>query len=148
MSLVWRIVASVAFLFGGTVTWVIVLLVNGYGASQAAMSAGPTRGGFDGGSVFLFLISSYFVISSLAVAVCRHKLALQIAAALAHLFLGATFVGICMNGNPEEPGRALAGMFASAAIGLIYFAPWMVVWLFILARSKRIEQAGKVTTRQ
>jgi hypothetical protein len=145
MTWIWRLLASVAFLFGGAVTLLLVLFLNGYGASQAAMSAGPTRGGSDGDRVFLFLICSYFVISALAVAVCRHKLAMQIAAGLAHLVLGATFIGICMDRNPEEPGRALAGMFISAAIGLLYFAPWMVVWLIILARSKRIEQPGKVT---
>ena len=132
--MIWRLIASIAFLGGGVVTWRVLTVLKGFGASQAAMSAAASHGPPDRDFLFTCLVCSYFVISAFASAFCIRKQALRIAAALAYFMLLATFVGVCVNVATGEVNRMLAGAVSFAAIGLIYFAPWTIIWLLLVTK--------------
>ena len=60
--------------------------------------------------------------------------ALLFAAALAYFMLVTTFVGFCLNVATDEVHGMLAGALTFAAIGLIYFAPWTIIWFLLVAK--------------
>lgn len=136
--MIWRVIASVAFLCGGVLTWGILTILKGFGASQAGMSAGAGHGPPDRDILFILLLCSYFVVSGVAAAFCSRRQALLIAAGLAYSMLLASFLGVCVHIGAGEGDRMLAGVLTFAVIGLAYFTPWTIIWLLLLSKCERV----------
>jgi hypothetical protein len=136
--MIWRLIASVAFVGGGVLTWVVLAVVKAYGSSQAAMSDGAGHGGPDRDALFMVFFCSYFVISAVAVPFCKQKRTLWAAAALAYSVVFLTFLGVCVHIGADEISRMLAGAATFAVIILIYLAPWTFLWFLLFSKCEKI----------
>jgi len=128
-----RILASIAFLLGGTVSVFVLLAVSEFGHSQAGMSAGPVPGHFVD-YLIPWLGGSYFLASAISVLLARKRESLILAAVLSHLILLIFYMAICSEGWSEDMGKFLSGIVMFAIITLVFFSPWFAVWFWILSK--------------
>jgi len=127
--MIWRILASLAFLGGGFLTLLILMIAKGYGAAQAGMSAVNVRSQPHGELLITCLICSYFAISAIGVLLCGKKRTRRLTAALAHIDLFATLaVILVINGIPITKHTSME-MLAFVFVCMMYFAPWFMLWL-------------------
>jgi hypothetical protein len=135
-----RIIAALAFLHGGALTWLLLALAKGYGASQAGMSAGTHNGPSSNDALVVGLLCSYFVVSAIGVMVCTSKRSLKIAATVAHLIPLVVFFWGSIKTGIESSGDSLRGIFRLAGIAVFYFMPWVVLWSYLLLTSSPSDQ--------
>jgi hypothetical protein len=131
-----RALASFAFIAGGLITWLVIATLQGLGASQAGMSAGPLHGHPARDTLFVGFLCSYFAISALAMIFCRTRKLLWTEAAVAYFVVLFTFVVGFIKGM-EESGSIPAAAFTMAIIYLVYFAPWTILWLLVIANCEK-----------
>lgn len=132
-----RILAAVAFLFGGVLTWIILGALKAFGASQAAMSAGAAHGAPDRDRFFMLFLCSYFLIGAFAAVFCTRRRAFWFSASLAYLVLLLTFVGMCFQNGADQIDRILAGALTAGLIGLFYFIPWTFLWFLVFLKCEK-----------
>ena len=132
-----RIFAAIAFGIGGAVTWVVIAILNGYGASQAGMSAGAVPAPGAAAALIPWFIASYFVVSALGVLLCRGRLALRVAALVAHSLLLIAFLCICAEGASGPSEKFLPGLLTLSFITLLWFSPGFIIWSVLLLKEER-----------
>jgi hypothetical protein len=134
LHFVGRIVALIAFVAGGVLTWFVIAALRGFGASQAGMSASAVSSPPSIDALIPWLACSYFMVSALGVVVCQRREALKAAALVAHIFLFAAFLAICSEGIGKGAEKFLTGVLLLGVITLLFFCPWFVVWGVLLFR--------------
>jgi hypothetical protein len=131
-----RIIASLAFIIGGVITWFVLAGLHGFASSQAGMSAGLLSGPSFIDALIPCFACSYFLVSALGIVVYRRRKALRAVALVAHLFLLAAFLGICFEGLGNGVEKFLTGVLQTSVIAGIFFSPWFAIWAFLLLRPR------------
>jgi hypothetical protein len=129
-----RIIASLAFVAGGVVTWFILAALHAFGASQAGLSASAVSGPPSIEALIPWLACSYFLVSAVGVVACRKRESLRVVALLAHLLLLAAFLAVCSEGLGKGSEKFLTGLLLMLVITVVFFSPWLAVWGFLLFR--------------
>jgi len=137
-----RIIAAIAFLVGGAFTWVVLVILKGFGASQAGMSAGPVPALPATEMLIPFLAASYFVTSAIGVLFCRRRETMRVAALVAHSLLLLTFLAICAGDAGGPSDKFLTGLLTLSFITLVYFCPWFIIWAIFLTREASPAKPG------
>jgi hypothetical protein len=132
-----RILASIAFLMGGAVTFLIFWILRGLGHMEAGMSDGTVPAPPFAEALIPWFAISYFAVSAVGVLIARMREPLWLAAASAHLVLFVTFCLLCSEALGEEnTGNVFINCLRIAFIFLIFFSPWFVLWGVILTKAK------------
>ena len=118
----------------------VLAVVKGFGASQAAMSAGPVPAAPAAEVLIPWLTGSYFVVSAIGILLCRGRGPLRAAALVAHSLLLITFLSICAGGVGGDTDKFLTGLATLSLITLLYFSPWFIIWAVFLFREGRPTQ--------
>jgi len=129
-----RVLAALVFIAGGLLTWALLMFAKGYGASQAAMSAGAGSHVPNRDLLYICGFCSYFVVSAVGALFGTKPKTLKIVAVVAYGILLATFVAICASLGKGSGEGVLQEILTLSLIAAIYFAPWSVVWLVLLSR--------------
>jgi hypothetical protein len=137
-----RVIAAIAFLTGGAVTWVVLAILKGFGASQAAMSAGPVPASSAMEALIPWLVGSYFVVSAIGILFCQSRNALRVAALIAHLLLLITFLSMCAEGWRGDSEKFLAGFVTLLFVTVLWFSPGFIIWSVFLFGEGRPAQPG------
>ena len=137
-----RIIAAIAFIAGGAITYFVLAVLKGFGASQAAMSAGPVPAPSAMEVLIPFLACSYFVVSAMGVLFCRSRAALRVAALVAPSLLLTAFVSICVGGLRGDPVKFLSGFVTLSLITVVFFSPWFIIWAVLVFRDATPAQPG------
>jgi hypothetical protein len=127
--MIWRILAASAFLGGGFLTFVILIIAKAYGASQAGMSAVSVRSQPHGELLITCLLCSYFAISAVGVLLCGKRRTRRSAAALAHFVLFATLAVIFVKNGIPNTERTSMAMLRFLFVCMMYFTPWFMLWI-------------------
>ena len=137
-----RVIAAIAFIAGGALTCFVLAILKGFGASQAAMSAGPVPAPPAMEALIPWLAGSYFMVSAIGILLCQSRAALRVAALVAHLLLLITFLSICAGGLGGDSEKFLTGLLTLSLITVMFFSPWFIIWAVFLFREGRPAQPG------
>jgi hypothetical protein len=137
-----RIIAAMAFLAGGAVTFFVIAVLSGFGASQAAMSAGPVPAKSGAEALIPWLAGSYFVVSAIGILLCRRRGPLRVAALVAHSLLLITFLSICAGAGGSDSEHFWAGFLMLSVTTVLYFSPWFIIWAVFLLKAGSPAQPG------
>ena len=129
-----RIKFSVAFAVGGVLTFLTILVLQGFAQPQVGMSDGSGQTSRSADSWSMILISGYFAASAAGLFISKSRLTLWVAAGLAHSLLLAAYAFIYLsakNGDPDgykwhDQVKIIALVMA------VYFSPWIFVWVVAL----------------
>jgi len=114
-----RIIASIAFLGGGMVAWIVFSFAHEIVQSgMLRVGPGPVIPSVD--ALIPWFACSYFVLSAIGVLVARKRIHIWLAAVFSHLMLLITFCLWCLD----------AGGFD--IIIIVFYTPWILVWGWIL----------------
>lgn len=127
-----RNIAGGLFIAGGILTGFILEAVQGFGHSQAGMSAGSVPGAPSRDAAIIPLLCSYFVVSAFGVLSTNDKRVLRKFAFVAHLLALIVFGIAC---SEAHPGEILSGILTLAMIMAVCFLPWVIIWLVVLAKA-------------
>ncbi len=130
-----RAVASCLFLAGGLVTWFALSFLQGYSASQAAMSAGPVSGAPGLDAVALWLFCSYFLVSAVSAIATSRKSVLWVLWMFAHALVALAFCVLCLEAFGWGGEKFVLAILALLAITAAFFAPWLAIWAWLLMRA-------------
>lgn len=125
---------STAFIIGGIITLLILLLLHAFAQAIGGMSAGSGSPPSPGDAVLISMICGYFFASAVGVFVSRSKSVLWVWAAFAHALLLVTYLTIFIAAkNADQEGYKWPSQAATlAGVMALYFAPWVTAWAVIL----------------
>lgn len=121
-------------------TFFVLAIAKGFGASQAAMSAGPVPAARAAEALIPWLAGSYFVVSAIGILVCRGRGALRVAAVVAHSLLLIMFLSICTGGAGGPSEKFVAGLLTLSLITVLWFSPGFIIWSLFLFKQGRPAQ--------
>jgi len=128
-----------AFVAGGIVTFLISLVVCGFGQAQAGMSAGPTQSNGPSDFITISMICGFFFVSAYGIAVSKTKSGLWFWAILGHALLAIDYIMLALSMKRNDPdGYEWPSQARNLAIIMaVYFAPWVFIWTMILTNKWR-----------
>jgi hypothetical protein len=132
MSMIPRILASVWFLVGGTLCWFALGCLRGFGASQAAMSAGRNADPASADGLVSLLACSYFAVSAMGVLLAKSKETLRNVALCTHALLLVAFCILCSGGGGKGAGDFFAGLLIIGVLATVALSPWLAIWFVLL----------------
>ena len=127
-----RAVASCLFVAGGLVTGAVLLLLQGFAASQAGMSAGTVSGARGSDAAVLFLFCSYFVVSAVSALAAKKKQTLWILWGIAHALVAIGFFALCSEASDWDREKLIQAVVTLAVIIGVLLLPWLAVWGWLL----------------
>lgn len=127
-----RNIAAGLFIAGAILTGFILEIARGFGRAQAGMSAGTVPGAPSRDATVIPLLCSYFAVSAFGVLTTNEQRTLRKFAVVAHLLAFIAYGIIC---SEARPGKILSSVLTLAVIMVVYFLPWVVVWLVVLAKA-------------
>lgn len=130
-----RMAASVLFVTGGVATWVVLHIVQGFGASQAGMSAASVRSESSGDAVVIYLSCSYFVAGALGAMLATDKRLLWIFWSVAHCLLAAALCILCSEASAWGAEKFFGAIIGLAFLTGILISPWLVLWAWLFRRA-------------
>ena len=142
ISMIWRILASVAFLAGGTLCWFVLGCLHGLGASQAAMSAGPNPGPPSSDALIPLFACSYFGVSAVGVVLAKTKEALRAVALCAHVLLLIGLGILCSEGGGKGAGDFFGGLLIVGVLTAVAFSRWLAIWFSLLFKINEVAEPG------
>jgi hypothetical protein len=127
-----RVIASCLFLVGGLVVGAVLLLLQGFGASQAGMSAGTGSGAGGSEAAVLLLFCSYFMVSAVSAMAAKKKQALWILWGIAHALVAIGFLVLCSEASGWDREKLIQAVVTLAVIIAVLLLPWLAVWGWLL----------------
>ena len=145
----WRIVASLAFLGGGVFTFGLLLVLRAFASAMAGMSPVSTAGGSPSmDSWVTALACSYFVIGAVGVLCCKRQATLRRVAVVAHLPLVYLILLVANHNMLRGSASASESILGIGVPVLIYFSPWLVVWLSFMYNQDDMGNRQNITAHQ
>lgn len=132
-----RIVAACLFLAGGLVTWVLLSLLQGYAASQAAMSAGPISGARGTDTLVLWLLCAYFLISAVSAVATTNRHALWALCSFAHALIAIAFCFLCSEMSSWDAAKLIPAILTLLVITGVFLLPWLAIWCWVFEKARK-----------
>jgi hypothetical protein len=140
--MIWRILASVAFLAGGALCWFVLGCLHGLGASQAAMSAGTNPGPPSSDALIPVFACSYFAVSAVGVLLAKTRDALRSVALCAHALVLIALCILCSEGGGKGSGDFFGGLLIVGVLSALALSPWLAIWFALLFRANEVAEPG------
>jgi hypothetical protein len=132
-----RVIAACLFLAGGLLTWFVLTGLHGVVASQAGISAGPVPRSPDRDAALLWLLSSYFLVSTVSAVVARKKRVLWALWSFAHALVLIAFCVLCSEASGWDREKFVSGILMLAVVTGVFLSPWLVIWALLMRSAKR-----------
>jgi hypothetical protein len=130
-----RVIASFLFLAGGSMTWVVLTVLQGFAASQAAMSAGPISGSRASDAAVLWLLCCYFVISAISAIMTCKKRVLWVLWVFTHALVVVALCILCSGAFGWDTAKLIPAILMVVVIAGILLSPWLTIWGWLLKKA-------------
>lgn len=134
--MIWRILASFAFVVGGVLMWFVLAGLRGFATMQAGMSAVSVAGPPSSEALIPWFVCSYFAVSAVGVLVFKRRSGLMSVAAVAHLMALVAFCLLCSEGS-QDSRKFIGEALILGLLTLLVFSPWLCIWCSLLFAGRR-----------
>jgi hypothetical protein len=133
-----RIIASIAFLVGGALTWYLLSFLQAFAHAEAGMSAGPIPAPSSADALIPWFLCAYFVVSAVSVLVAQKQVNLWLAAVLSHSTLVIAYYLICSEAAEQGQGGLHSAALRTGSIMAIFYSPWISIWVGLILGARKI----------